>query len=85
MDLRLVFAKVLFLLESFVAFFAFEWFFKFFKEALSALFWRINYPVLLVGINHDTEHRTFSFIYFEYDDTGNSHGEGDMTFASREF
>jgi hypothetical protein len=85
MDLRLVLAEVLFLLESFVAFFAFEWFFKFFNEALSALFWRINYPVLLVGINHDTEHRTFLFIYFEYDDTGNSHREGDMTFASREF
>ena len=67
MDLRLVFAKVLFLLESLVALFAFEWFFKFFKEALSALFWRIDHPVLLVGINHDNEHRTFLFIYFEDD------------------
>ena len=65
MDLRLVLAEVLFLLEPFIAFFAFEWFFKLLKEALSALFWGINYPVLLVGINHDTEHRTFSFIYFE--------------------
>lgn len=65
-------AEILFLFESFTAFFALEWFFKLFKEALSALLWGINNPVLLVGINHDTEHRTFSFIYFEYDGTGNS-------------
>ena len=66
-------AQVLFLLEPLIAFLAFERFFKFFKEALSALLWRVNYTVLLVGINQDTEHRTFSFIYFEYDRTGNSH------------
>jgi hypothetical protein len=67
MNFRFVFAQVLFLLEPLIAFFTLEGFFKLFKKALPALFGRINNPVLLIRINHDTEHRTFLFIYFEDD------------------
>lgn len=67
MDLRLVLTKIFFLLEPLIAFFTLEGFFKLFKEALPALFGRINDPVLFIRINHDTEHRTFLFIYFEDD------------------
>ena len=65
MYLRLVLAQVFFFLESLIAFFTLERFFKLFKKALSALFRRINDSVLLIGIYHDTEDRTFLFIYFE--------------------
>ena len=60
-----MFTQVFFLFESLIAFFALEGFFKLFKKALPALFRRINDSVLLIGIYHDTEHRTFLFIYFE--------------------
>ena len=65
MDLRLVFAQILFLFETLIAFLALEGLFKFLKEALPALFWRINDGILLISVNHDTHNRTFSFIYFE--------------------
>ena len=65
MDLGLVFAQILFLFEPLIAFLTLEGLFKFLKEALPALFRRINNGILFISIYHDTHNRTFSFIYFE--------------------
>jgi hypothetical protein len=38
----LVLTEIFFLLESLIAFLAFEWLFKFFEKAPSPLFWRVD-------------------------------------------
>ena len=65
MHFGLVLAQIFFLLEPLAAFFAFEGLFKVFEKAPSTFLRRISDRILPIGVNQDTENRTFLFIYFE--------------------